>query len=344
MRRLLRRLLPGGRRQSARAAAPLSIPPLSPTDPPAPVPGLWPAVLATSDAATASGALATTPTAATAVADGGWTFVVRVAASLKAKADAAAAAAAKADKEKADAKPKKRFNPFDPPDARLVVALLPPAHTLVLNKFNVATGHVLIVTSAFEPQEAPLTPADAAAAWAVVTSLPGAGGVLYFNRGPLSGASQPHKHLQVVPLPLHDGDVVDGDEQTCWAPFERAALAAVEGVPPLTVAPVRSLPVQAFAAAMPPGPGPTPTALAACFAALAAACGVPGGVEDTGSYNLVLTRRAALAVPRAASGTGPVGVNAIGYAGSLLVRSDDEQEFVKREGPWGVLAACGVKW
>ena len=28
------------------------------------------------------------------------------------------------------------------------------------------------------------------------------GGICYFNCGPDSGASQPHKHLQIVPLPL----------------------------------------------------------------------------------------------------------------------------------------------
>lgn len=31
--------------------------------------------------------------------------------------------------------------------------------------------------------------------------MPG-GGLAYYNCGPSSGASQPHKHVQVVPLPL----------------------------------------------------------------------------------------------------------------------------------------------
>ena len=31
------------------------------------------------------------------------------------------------------------------------------------------------------------------------------GGICYFNCGPHSGASQPHKHLQIVPLPLSPG-------------------------------------------------------------------------------------------------------------------------------------------
>ena len=340
MRRLLRSLVPR-RRAPTNTSAALCPSPLTTDAAPAPLPGLWPAVLDTARAAASDGALVSTATTPSLVHDGGWTFVLRVARSLQAKSEAAAAAAKRKQKEAGKGR---AFNPFDPPDPRLVVAPLPPSHTLVLNKFNVAGGHVLIITQAFEPQEAALTPADAAAAWAVVTSFPGAGGLLYFNRGPLSGASQPHKHVQVVPLPLDAAEA--GTDDTARAPYEGAALAAVTeaGVPPLTVTPVRSLPVRAYAAAMPPAPGPTPTQLAACLGDLAAACGVVGGDKDTCSYNLLLTRRLALAVPRAAAGVGPVGVNAIGYAGSLLVRTEAELEYVRGVGPWGVLGACGVTW
>jgi Ap4A phosphorylase N-terminal domain/ATP adenylyltransferase C-terminal domain len=46
------------------------------------------------------------------------------------------------------------------------------------------------------------------------------GGLAYFNRGPVSGASQPHKHLQVVPLPLSDAAA----ESIPMAPIVEAAL------------------------------------------------------------------------------------------------------------------------
>ena len=339
MRRLLRSLVP--QRRSAASPAALCPSPLTTDEAPAPLTGLWPAVLERARAAASDGALVSTATTPSLVDDGGWTFVLRVARSLQAKTEAAAAQAQKAKKQEGKSR---AFNPFDPPDPRLVVTPLPPSHTLVLNKFNVADGHVLIITQAFEPQEAPLTPADAAAAWAVVTSFPGAGGLLYFNRGPLSGASQPHKHVQVVPLPLDAAEA--GSDDTARAPFEGAALASVTaaGAPQLTVTPVRSLPVCGYAASMPPAPGPTPTQLAACLGDLAAACGVEGGSDAATSYNLVLTRRCALAVPRSAAGVGPVGVNAIGYAGSLLVRTETELEYVREAGPWGVLRACGVPW
>ena len=47
------------------------------------------------------------------------------------------------------------------------------------------------------------------------------GALAYYNRGPLSGASQPHKHLQVVPQPQLPGN---GAPHTPVEPIIRAAL------------------------------------------------------------------------------------------------------------------------
>ena len=43
-------------------------------------------------------------------------------------------------------------NPFLPPDPELVVGPLPPAHVLLLNKFNVVAHHLLVVTQEFRSQ------------------------------------------------------------------------------------------------------------------------------------------------------------------------------------------------
>ena len=294
---------------------------------------------AVATAARAAGALFKIDTAPRALDDGGWRFVLRVATALKAKDE-------DGKKKKGGgggAAPPRPFNPFLPPDPRLVVRALPPSHALLLNKFNVADGHVLVVTRAFEAQEAALTEGDAAATWVALTAAPGPGGGLaYFNRGPESGASQPHKHVQVVPLPLMEGGGEGGEGGNARAPFEPSALAAVAGAPPYQVEPVRSLPVRAFAAAMPADP--EPRALAGCLARLAAACGVANAADTTTSYNLLLTPRVAMAVPRRAARVGPLGVNAVAFAGSLLVRSEAELAYIEARGPWDVLRDAGVPW
>ena len=69
----------------------------------------------------------------------------------------------------------------------------------MLNKFNVVEHHLLIVTRHFEHQDTPLTPADWEAWWACLAEYDGLG---FYNGGTIAGASQTHKHLQLVPLPL----------------------------------------------------------------------------------------------------------------------------------------------
>ena len=76
------------------------------------------------------------------------------------------------------------------------------------------------------------------------------GALTYFNCGPDSGASQPHKHTQVVPLPLA-GDC--SDEQQQQVPFQRVIEAAAreEGCAEGAAVALRSLPFQSYAALLP---------------------------------------------------------------------------------------------
>ena len=62
------------------------------------------------------------------------------------------------------------------------------------------------------------------------------------------------------------------------------------------------------------------------------------------SYNVVLSRRLMLVVPRRAETCGPLAVNSLGFAGTLLVRSEGDAEFARQRGPAGVLAAVGLPW
>ena len=94
------------------------------------------------------------------------------------------------------------FDAFAEPEKDLFVADVSETHFAVLNKFNVVDQHVLLVTRAFEEQESLLTREDFDAAWRCLTE---ADALVFYNAGPNVGASQRHKHLQVVPVPLGDG-------------------------------------------------------------------------------------------------------------------------------------------
>lgn len=62
------------------------------------------------------------------------------------------------------------------------------------------------------------------------------------------------------------------------------------------------------------------------------------------SFNVLLTRRHMALVPRSREAWGPVAVNSMGYAGSLLVRSREELDYIEAEGPLRILTEVGQPW
>eukprot|EP00887_Chlorella_sp_A99_P007671 scaffold20.g7671.t1 len=315
---------------------------------------LWRLIAERYDAAQAHKAASTFDTRTELVADprdSGLAFVLKVAAQLRDKPRPPPPPEAAARGGGGAAPPAAAPNPFLPPDPALLVCHLPPAHSLVLNKFNVMPYHLLVITREFESQADPLRTGDLAAtraAMAALAAAPGAGGALaFYNCGPLSGASQPHKHVQVVPLPL-DGGGASSSSSGGGAdpPFAGVVAAATAGSPPLESVELRALPFASFAARL-PAAGAPPEQLEAAAAALlarcrrvAAAAGQPAGQA---SYNALLTRDFLMMVPRSAESAGPVSCNSVAFAGSFFVRSEEELAYVRRD-PLAVLAAVGFPW
>jgi sulfate adenylyltransferase (ADP) / ATP adenylyltransferase len=60
------------------------------------------------------------------------------------------------------------------------------------------------------------------------------------------------------------------------------------------------------------------------------------------SYNLLLTQRWMLLVPRTRSDDGPVSVNSLGFAGTFLVKGPDALQALRDTGPLRLLARVGV--
>ena len=143
--------------------------------------------------ALALGALQPIATRETPIADGGVTFLVRQVDSLARKA------AERGRQTGPRPDPRGQASPFLPPEPELTLGALSETHFAVLNKFNVLDSHLLIVTRALEHQETLLTLADMEALAFCLGELDGLG---FYNGGALAGASQSHKHLQLVPLPL----------------------------------------------------------------------------------------------------------------------------------------------
>lgn len=279
---------------------------------------LWNQVLETTQRALRAGALQPIPTACQFVADGGVHFLVRVVDNLGRKERDRAAAA--------NSSSAPRPNPFLPYDPALYVADASPTHVCLLNKFNVVEHHLLIVTRHFEHQDTALTRADWVALWTCLAEYDGLG---FYNGGTLAGASQPHKHLQLVPLPLApagprlplepllaDAEIADGVGRCPQLPFTHrfARLDPAAAVLPAQAAQV----VQGLYRRMLEDLGLTITP--------------PPEGRVSGAYNLLVTRQWMLLVPRRHECVADVSLNALAFAGALLVRDRDQLEAVKRHG------------
>ncbi|WAO88703.1 Hypothetical protein NCS54_00606300 [Fusarium falciforme] len=93
---------------------------------------------------------------------------------------------------------------FNNPPEALRISDLGPSHYLVLNKFAVAAEHFILATNDFKDQDHLLERDDFAAIRACIDGYEnpdgGDGLFTFFNSGEFSGASQAHRHVQMIPI------------------------------------------------------------------------------------------------------------------------------------------------
>jgi ATP adenylyltransferase len=276
---------------------------------------LWPALRARRASAQASGALEPIETELCEVAESGIAFQLRLVASLR-------------QKQTARAVRPPGFDPFLPYDPELFVADVTDAYVCLLNKFPALAHHALLTTREFEEQDAPLDARDFLAWWACLAERDALG---FYNSGTEAGGSERHRHLQLVPPLVAGAAVAPVDLALEEARFD-GPVGCAPGLPFLhAVARVSRLAELSLVEAS--------HALAALAREMARAfgCDRPGR-----PYNLLLSRDWMLFVPRARERWEGVSVNALGFAGALLVRDRDALERVRAAGPLAVLRHVGV--
>jgi ATP adenylyltransferase len=275
---------------------------------------LWPQTLETTRAARASGALNPITTECHVIAHEGVPFQVRVLGRIHLKDEA---------QQRSKGPSGAPFDPFENPDPAMVVGELSPTHRCLLNKFNVVEHHLLLVTRAFEEQESPLTSEDFEA---LALALAGLDGLAFYNAGEMAGASQRHKHLQLIPAMGPD---------RLRAPMEKLLMP-----PPPAKGNVATVPAFGFAHAVAGlalkdlSPAEAGARLLQTYQALQAKLGLTGTQTP---YNLLATRDWMLLVPRTSAEHQGINVNSMGFAGSLLVRTEEQLEQVLAMGPMALL-------
>jgi len=218
-------------------------------------------------------------------------------------------------------------NPFLPYEPEMFVAEVSATHVALLNKFSVIDHHLLIVTREFENQDQPLTASDFEALWLCMAEFDG---LAFYNGGRQAGASQPHKHLQMIPLPM-----TPGESRFPTEPFlAHATGAAGEMTSP-------DLPFRHAIASVDPSwidrPESAGEATRRVYRAVRDRLGI-----TSGPYNLLVTREWLVVVPRSRERFGSMSINALGFAGSFFVRNDDEFEQLRESGPLTALAHDGL--
>lgn len=287
---------------------------------------LWPLVQATTQSALSCGALKPIATQRYFITDHDIVFLVRVVDSIARKE-----AAQKSQPKDVTAQ---AFNPFLPYEEALFVGDISDTHVCLLNKFNVVDHHLLMVTRVYESQNDWLTLPDFAALAHCLLAVDGLG---FYNSGANAGASQHHKHLQLIPFSEGEG-------------VNTVPIATVISQHQEVLAHTHCLPQLPFLHSVRPLQQPwrmsDQPALAAALLATYQQIMVDLGMDlqtarPAQPYNLLMTRQWMMGVGRSQPTYGGIGVNALGYAGWLLVKDGDLLTQLQAIGPMTLLQAVG---
>lgn len=284
---------------------------------------LWKQVVEQTEYAKTTGALQSIETKSESLQQGEINFIVRTLANLQRKAAA----------KQSQAKTGKQTNPFLPYDRDLFVANISTTHLCLLNKYNVVDHHLLIVTSEFQPQENLLNLSDFTALAVCMQEIDG---LAFYNAGKIAGASQPHKHLQLIPLS-------SSDSNTDYAIPIEPSIQRVDFVNNIgridsfqfkhAIAPLaftQSNPTQAA------------ESLFNTYQTLLAAVELDTVTDGVPAYNLLATREWMMLVARSQEKFVNISVNSLGFAGSLFVKDQQQMEQLKEIGPLNLLHQVAV--
>ncbi|RDL40675.1 uncharacterized protein BP5553_00654 [Venustampulla echinocandica] len=237
-------------------------------------------------------------------------------------------------------KPKgsKPVDPFENPAKGLFISDLQPSHYLVLNKFPVTHDHFILATREFKEQTDLLEKDDLAAAYQCLKNYRENGEELFgfFNSGEHSGASQPHRHIQFLPVDSMRTGIQGGPT---WSILADKLIDS------------NDFPFTYFASQVPNNA--TPSQLHSLYLEMhAKACQI-GRLNHTTlhkttrkeespiSYNLGLTNHVMVLCPRTSEGPkissatgeiiGPIALNGTILGGTLLVKNEEEWQALRND-------------
>ncbi|CAI5711185.1 hypothetical protein KXD40_001498 [Peronospora effusa] len=244
-----------------------------------------------------------------------------------------------------------KLKPFRDPFAKenleqdLFVTQLHGTHNLVLNKFSIVDEHVVLATVEFAPQEEPLRATDFRAMW---TAMKGLDAFAFFNCGYESGASQPHKHMQLMTYSSFK-EITGLD----MPPLLHFIDQKLREYPKSEIVQLAELPFCHFLHRIDlPDDIDSEKAVANIIVIYTKVLNqlnstkypnTPAHARTSSAplpvaYNLLLTSSYLFIIPRKAQGFNGIEVNSIGFIGSFFVRNNEQRIFLEtHDGPMELL-------
>ncbi|RLV89078.1 Protein APA1 [Spathaspora sp. JA1] len=234
-------------------------------------------------------------------------------------------------------------NPFAKPEPELTILEEfgeKDEFRLVFNKFPVVPKHFMLITREFKSQNSPLTGAELLSTFKILVQLKklkqDESWFAFYNCGPESGASQPHKHIQFMTLPSQFKTLGDRLSSTSHA-----------FIPNVREEPLQNsdLPFAHFVARLPDqSEDVTEDDLSLYFVSLLQRALTVLRANEQGhiSYNFIFTPQYMLMVPRSSGKyKGKLGINSCGVQGLLLCKNEELLELVKTDGALTILEKVG---
>lgn len=232
-------------------------------------------------------------------------------------------------------------NPFASPEPELTILDsygTQDEFKIVFNKFPVVPNHFMVLTKEFKPQATPLSSTELKATFAILTALQShkkdEQWFAFYNSGPQSGASQPHKHIQFMTLP------------NGFVPYaEKLAYTSDPFLPNARDEPLQNgdIPFAHFVARLPEISEIEDDDLTAFFVSLLqrTLTVLRGNGAKHISYNFIFTTKYMLMVPRSSNNYKGVGVNSCGIFGLVLCKDQESLDIVNSEGAQVILERVG---
>ena len=200
---------------------------------------------------------------------------------------------------------------------------LSTGHVVLLNKYPVQPCHLLVISDGWQPQSGWLQEAD----WQAVARVAAdTGGLWFFNSSAVAGASQPHRHLQLLPR--------QAPEPSCpLAPLLLAQLTGERPAPPWR---------HALSRRRDPLGG---SDLSALYREHCLRLGLGQPESDPAplaAYNLLFDDDWFLTVVRVREHGAGFSVNGLGFAGYLLCTAGSDLAWMRQHGPWSLLRSVAA--